>query len=118
MSNGFDMFDVDTSGKSVKKEKRTYPLLKIGIKIVISIWLAFLITYIVLFFVADESRFLLYFAGAITGAFWGSIWNMLLFYRPSSLEQTSAPIRYYLLALVTLIFSTILILVYFPIKHL
>jgi hypothetical protein len=118
MSNGFDMFDVDTSEKSVKKEKRNYLLLKIGMKIVISIWLAFFITYLILFFVIDESRFLLYFAGAITGAFWGSIWNMLLFYRPSPLRKSSALMRYYLIALILLIIFTMLVLIYFPIKKL
>ncbi len=118
MSNGFDMFDVGTGEKSVKKEKREFSSLKIGMKIAISIWLAFLITYVVLFFVIDESRFALYFAGAISGAFWGSIWNMLLFYRPSSLGKSSLPMRYYFLAFVILILSTIIIFIYFPIEQL
>ena len=116
MSNGFDMFDVDAGEKNAKKEKRVFPSLKIGMKIAFSIWLAFLITYVILFFVIDESRFALYFAGAISGAFWGSIWNMLLFYRPSSLGQSSLRLRYYFLAFVILVLSSIIIFIYIPIE--
>ncbi|KAA0001977.1 MAG: hypothetical protein FE048_04655 [Thermoplasmata archaeon] len=119
MSNGFDMFDVGTTEQPiVKKEKREFLLAKIAMKIAISIWLAFLVTYVILSFVINESRFALYFAGAITGAFWGSIWNMLLFYRPSSLKTSSLKMRYYGVAFLILVISTAIIFALFPIKEL
>ena len=122
MSNGFNMFDVgtdtSTDEKVVKEQKHDFPSLKAGMKIAISIWLAFLITYVILVFVINESRFALYFAGAITGAFWGSIWNMLLFYKPSSLKTSSLKMRYYGIAFLILIICSVVIFVLFPIGEL
>jgi len=110
------MFDVGTDEKVIKEPKHDFSLLKVGMKIAISIWLAFLVTYVILAFVINESRFALYFAGAISGAFWGSIWNMLLFYRPFSSKTSSLKMRYYGLAFLILIISTAIIFVLFPIE--
>lgn len=121
MSNGFDIFDIGTdtgTEKIIKERKREFHSLKVGMKIGISIWLAFLVTYIILFFVINESRFALYLAGTICGAFWGSIWNMLLFYRPSPLKTSSLKMRYYGIAFLILIISTAIIFVIFPMGEL